>query len=46
MMKTDSRKATYPLAGHNIKNLTTLEISTPPHSSGDSGMSKGFWRLN
>jgi hypothetical protein len=45
MMKTDSRKATYLLAGRNTKSLTTPEISIPPHSELNSGMSKGFWRL-
>ena len=29
--ETDSRKATYSLAGRNTKTLTTPEISTPSH---------------
>ncbi len=46
--ETDSRKATYVLAGRKsgktLKSLTTPEISIPPHPVLDSGMSKGFWR--
>jgi hypothetical protein len=45
MMKTDSKKATYLLAGRNIKTLTKPEISIPPHILFNSGKSKGFWRL-
>ncbi len=49
-MKTDSKKATYPMAGRktgkHLETLTAPEISIPPHFHFDSGMSKGFWRLN
>jgi hypothetical protein len=45
--ETDSRKATYEMAGRNIKSPDRArESSIPPHSITDSGMSKGFWRLN
>ncbi len=42
---TDSRKATYDVAGRNTKSLTTPEISIPPRHHFTNGMSKGFWRL-
>ena len=44
-MKQILKKATYAVAGRNIKPLTTPEISIPPHYFMDSDMSKGFWRL-
>ena len=46
MVKTDSTKATYVVAGrNNPKTLTTPEISIPSHCFEDSDMSMGFWRL-
>jgi hypothetical protein len=43
--ETDSKKATYLVAGRNNKTLTKPEISIPPHLRLISGTSMGFWRL-